>query len=163
MIAGLYAEFRRDPDTITWFLLPESYVVGMTAALLARMRGATIMSRRSLNDYQRNYFGFRWLERWYHKRSFLILGNSAAVIRQLRDDEGVPTEKLRLIYGGIDTDRFTSNCARVEVRADLGLCDETFLMVIVANLIPYKGHRDLVEALGIANQGLPVLLRSLRP
>jgi glycosyltransferase involved in cell wall biosynthesis len=155
VLMGVYEDFRRDRNTITWLMLPESYVVGMIAAFLARMHGATVMSRRSLNDYQKRYPGLRWLERRFHKRSFLILGNSAAVVEQLRDDEGVPDDKLRLIYGGVDSERFSSARGRVEVRAELGISDEAFVMVIVANLIPYKGHRDLLEALGRARQALP--------
>jgi glycosyltransferase involved in cell wall biosynthesis len=154
VMANLYSEFRRDGGTITWFLLPESYLLGMTAALFARMHGAVVMSRRSLNDYQEKYFGSRWLERQYHKRAFLVLGNSSAVIRQLHDEEGVPKSKLRLIYGAVETDSYRSKRARAEVRADIGLRDSTFLIVIVANLIPYKGHRDLFEALHIANERL---------
>jgi GalNAc-alpha-(1->4)-GalNAc-alpha-(1->3)-diNAcBac-PP-undecaprenol alpha-1,4-N-acetyl-D-galactosaminyltransferase len=155
MLMGVYKDFRRDRDTITWFMLPESYVVGMIAARLAGLRGATVMSRRSLNDYQARYPGLRWLERRFHRRAFLILGNSAAVVEQLRDSEGVPEDKLRLIYGGVDSERFSSTRAPEDIRTELNLGNKTFVMVIVANLIPYKGHRDLLDALGKARGALP--------
>ena len=40
--------------------------------------------------------------------------------------------------------------------ADLGLAPGTLVMCIVANLIPYKGHGDLIDALG---QAAPVICR----
>jgi glycosyltransferase involved in cell wall biosynthesis len=38
---------------------------------------------------------------------------------------------------------------------ELGLHSATFVMVMVANLIPYKGHRDLLEAVALAKSDLP--------
>lgn len=84
------------------FFLPEAYIVGAVAAWFARI-GVRAMSRRSLNDYQKAYPLLRRLETVLHRTMSAVLGNSVAVVRQLRDEEAVPQEKLGLIYNGIET------------------------------------------------------------
>jgi glycosyltransferase involved in cell wall biosynthesis len=75
-----------------------------------------------------------------------ICGNSKAVVSDLHT-EGVRHDQLKLIYNGIDLAHFESVKPRTEVRKALGVVPETLVFVMVANLIPYKGHADLLHAL----------------
>ena len=111
-----------------------------------------IMSRRSLAHYQQNWMGARHVERLLHSRMSAIVGNCRAIIRELMD-EGVPEAKLRLIYNGIEPE--VPRQDKGAARAALGLDDEALIGIVVANLIPYKGHRDLIEALALAAPKLP--------
>jgi glycosyltransferase involved in cell wall biosynthesis len=142
-----YVMLRTRPK-IVHFFLPAAYLIGAVAASLARVK-IRVMSRRSLNVYQRAYPTMRWLEMKLHGRMSAVLGNSMAVVRQLRDEERVPEDKLGLIYNGIEILQSTGN--RIVVRSSLGLDDQTLVFVIVANLIPYKGHRDLINAFSLAS------------
>lgn len=83
-----YVMLRTRPR-IVHFFLPAAYLIGAVAAGLARVK-IRVMSRRSLNVYQRGYPMMRWLEMKLHGGMTAILGNSMAVVRQLRDEEGVP-------------------------------------------------------------------------
>lgn len=149
LIAGthvIYTMLRMRPK-IVHFFLPAAYLIGAIAASLARMK-IRVMSRRSLNDYQLAYPMMRWLELKLHSRMDAVMGNSMAVVRQLHDEEEVSGDKLGLIYNGIelpvrDTDRAT-------LRSSLAIAGPTLVFTIVANLIPYKGHRDLITAFGLA-------------
>ena len=132
------------------FFLPAAYLIGATAATLACVK-VNIMSRRSLSFYQKAYPGVRRMEMIFHRRMNAILGNSRAVVHQLRDDEKVPLDKLGLIYNGIDMPA-AGKTDRAKVRASLGIDDGTLVLTIVANLIGYKGHLDLIAALGIAHE-----------
>ncbi|HLI13652.1 MAG TPA: glycosyltransferase [Alphaproteobacteria bacterium] len=143
---------QRRPDVVHFFL-PASYLIGAPCALLAGCR-RLVMSRRSLNFYQRRRWGTARLERWLHGRMVAVLGNSEAVVRDLRA-EGVPAARLRMISNGVDLARFSALPDRAAARRKLGIADSCFVMVIVANLIPYKGHRDLLAALGIVGGRLP--------
>jgi glycosyltransferase involved in cell wall biosynthesis len=80
-----------------------------------------------------------------------VTGNSRAVVKEL-SAEGVPESKLPLIYNGID---IASGMDRSEARHALGLKDDALVGVMVANLIPYKGHHDLIEGLGLIAGQLP--------
>jgi glycosyltransferase involved in cell wall biosynthesis len=154
---------RRSPGTITHFFLPMAYLVGMGTALAVGRPGPLVMSRRSLNLYQKNYPIIAAVERRLHRRADMVLANSAAVATQLRDEEGARADRLRLIYNGIDIEPFADErgARRTAMRAALGLADDVFVMAKVANLIPYKGHIGLLDALALVGDRLPESWRLL--
>lgn len=152
MLALAWAYWRTRPQ-ITHFFLPAAYIVGGVTSLAAPPM-LRIMSRRSLNHYQAKHQLFRRVEHWLHPRMDLVCGNSGAVIRDLQS-EGVQAERLRLIYNGIDTTGFEARRSRTAVRMELGIDEDAVMLVMVANLIPYKGHADLIQALSDAKGALP--------
>jgi glycosyltransferase involved in cell wall biosynthesis len=117
------------------------------------------MSRRSLNVYQHNHPVLRLAERVLHRSVTAMLGNSRSVVRQLCEEEAVPSARVGLIYNGVDVSRFCVPESRPTVRSALGLSAETVVLSMVGNLIPYKGHQDLLEALALAS---PALLQDWR-
>ena len=139
---------------IVHFFLPAAYVIGGPLALLARIP-IRIMSRRSLNVYQDTHPLARRLEPHIHKRMTAILGNSQRVTRQLIDEEGCVSEHVNLIYNGVDIGRFRPSPSRSRLRERLGLDVNAFVMTIIANLIAYKGHADLLAALARIAPDLP--------
>ncbi len=140
--------FMRKSADISCFYLPSSYYLGMLAHMVTGDKSRTIMFRRSLNDYQRGRFLIKLYERWLHEKVDMIVGNSKAVVEQLITAENVVPDKLRLIYNGVDLSDLHSNGNKhVSVREELQIDDNILVMTIVANLIPYKGHMDLILAL----------------
>ncbi|MDF9617289.1 glycosyltransferase [Pseudomonas entomophila] len=152
-VPALCCLYWRMRPQVTHFFLPAAYLVGGITSLFApaMKRG---MSRRSLNLYQSKHGWSRRLEQWLHSKMNFVSGNSQAVVQDLLD-EGVRQDKIRLIYNGVNFDRFDSARSRPQVRALLGIPDETLVFAIVANLIPYKGHADLIEAFGRVRAQLP--------
>lgn len=147
-----YLLFRR--PKIVHLFGPPAYVVGGVLALAAGHR-RLICSRRNMNHYQAKYPLLTKLERWLHHRVCALLGNSLAVVNQLRHEEGAPEARLGLIYNGIDLAPFESSVDRVGVRAALATGPADIVMIIVANLIAYKGHADLLAALASISDQLP--------
>jgi len=132
---------------IVHFFLPGSYLLAGPLSFLARIP-VKIMSRRSLNYYQRNYPGFVLkLEHWLHSKMQGILGNSQKVVDQLILEEGAKPERTSLLYNGIEMPKATER----DIRSELNLDKDSQVVAIVANLIPYKGHEDLLNAFGKAN------------
>jgi glycosyltransferase involved in cell wall biosynthesis len=151
--AALWLLYWRRRPQVAHFFLPAAYIVGGVVALFGpRMR--RVMSRRSLNLYQDKHKLFRRIEHWLHPRMDLVCGNSKAVVRDLQA-EGIEPARLRLIYNGMPLERFEACLPRAQVRASLGLSDDCLVFAIVANLIPYKGHDDLIDALGLIKDRLP--------
>ena len=158
---GLWKEFRRDRVTLTHFFLPHVYLIGMFAASVARLSAVTVMSRRALNFYQKGNGILRWLELRYHRKVKFILANSDRVIAQLQHDERVKMQKLKKIYNGVDVSRYANITTRNITRAHLGIGEGDLVFIIVANLIRYKAHQDLLRALYLIQQHLPPRWRLL--
>lgn len=137
--------WRRRPHVVHFFL-PSAYVIGGLVSLWSRVP-ARIMSRRSLNFYQRKHRLFTRIERFLHPRMSLVCANSKAVAAQLIE-EGIRPESIRLIYNGVSLDRDDSDVVRDPDAKRL-------LFVVVANLIPYKGHDDLLDAFAAIRERLP--------
>ena len=154
----LFHLIRHRPQ-IVHFFLPASLLLGLPLAL-ATFRPIRVVSRRSLNDYQRKRPVLARMERFLHRWATAVLGNSRVVIRQLAE-EGVCPGRLRLIYNGVDLDRLLPESTRVATRERLGISADALVLVMVANLIAYKGHTDLLESLSSARASLPAGWRLL--
>jgi len=150
----LLSILRRQKPDIVHFLLPAAYLFGAPLAILARVP-IRVMSRQSLNVYQQGSPWARTAERFLHRRMHAILAVSLRVLQELRDEEGAPPDRLGLIYNGIEVGAFSDASRGEAVRVELGLANAALVMVVVANLIPYKGHGDLLKALVIARPALP--------
>jgi glycosyltransferase involved in cell wall biosynthesis len=132
-------------------VLPNSYVLGALACRMAP-GPALMMSRVSLNWYQ-DWF-FRTVERRIlHRRLDLAVCNTKAIQCDLIA-EGVPPAKIRIIHNGIDTNEYRS-VERKLARDLLGIAQDAFVLTVVANFHPYKGHADLLQMLHMARSGLP--------
>jgi glycosyltransferase involved in cell wall biosynthesis len=143
--------FRRQNARLVHFYLPGAYIIGGLTALAARQSNV-VMSRRSLNDYQLGHPMAARIERFLHRRMRILTANASAAVSQLID-EGAPRNRTLLLQNGVDTSLFDSAPTRRDIRERMALSQDTLVLVIVANLIPYKGHADLIEALGaVADQ-----------
>jgi glycosyltransferase involved in cell wall biosynthesis len=139
------------PD-ILHFFLTEPYLVGSIATWRTDL--IRIMSRRSLAHYQRRHPMLARLERRLHRRTSVLLGNSAAVVEELVRECG-EQHRVGLIHNGISVGLHITPQDRAAMRAQTGLPPDAFVMAIVANLIPYKGHMDLFAALASIKDRLP--------
>lgn len=137
------------PD-IVHFYLPAAYLVGSAATYGQKVR--RVLSRRSLAQYQRKYPGVQTLERLTHRTIDVALANSRAVASEL-EREGIPRAQIGIIYNGVDCR--VQLPGRTAARQKLGIDAETFVLICIANLNPYKGHADLLQALAAAKFDLP--------
>lgn len=134
------------PD-IVHFFLPASYLWGAPLALIARQK-KLLMSRRSLNNYQQGDTWYRWCEMRLHPLMSRILVNSKAITEQLVKIEKVEPQKITLIYNGVKQP-IIDEVAVSALRTRFITQPSNILIGCVANLIPYKGHADLLEALAL--------------
>ena len=142
----LIQEFRSYKPDIVHYFLPEAYILGGFLSFMFGPR-RLVMSRRSRNFYQ-NRSPLTRLERLLHRRMDRILTNSKANLADLRS-EGAPNERLTLCYNGIDATKYKTSSTRAKLPAYLPINDNDLVITCVANLIPYKGHEDIIAALKI--------------
>jgi UDP-glucose:(heptosyl)LPS alpha-1,3-glucosyltransferase len=79
-----------------------------------------------------------------------VIALSRMVEGHMRQYHGVPHDRLRLVYNGVDVDRFSPDACRPHrqaVRRRLGVRDET-LLLIVAHNFRLKGVSTLLRAVG---------------
>lgn len=111
----------------------------------------------------------RWLPRYrefaalasrqYARDGRIILALSRMVADDLRRFHQVPPEQMRIIYNGVDTERFSPAhriVHRAPVREQLGLRDEV-LLLIVAHNFRLKGVPALLQAASkLVRAGQPI-------
>ena len=114
------------------------------------------MSRLSLNFCHQTLWPYRVIEPCLlHRLVDITIGNAHAVLRDLRA-EGVPEDKLRLVYNGIDGATLRGMMVdRDEARLQLGIASDALVLSAVGNLHVYKGHADLLQSLSLLRGRLP--------
>ena len=138
---------------IVHFFLPMAYLVGAPIALLTGVP-IRILSRRSLNRYQDGHPFVSRVERRLHRHMTMVLGNSERVVRELIETEDCPP-----IVSNSSTTALTSAPSRQPLprpwQKERARARRELVLVMVANLIPYKGHADLLRALAASADRLP--------
>lgn len=74
----------------------------------------------------------------------LAIGCSAGTLQGLTED-GVPPERMRVVYNGLDFERLAGGDAR-RLRAELGIAPDDVVVVSVGSLIHRKGFDVLLRA-----------------
>jgi len=75
---------------------------------------------------------------------FYVLNSQAAKASKAL---AVPAERVRVVYNGIDTERFQPSASwREEFRRTLGVVDDVFVIGCLATFSVYKDHPTFVEA-----------------
>ena len=154
IVAGqtkLFALIKRWRPDIVHFFLPSPYLAGAPVAIAASVP-IKVMSRRSMADYRGNWPFIAPLEQRLHRHMDAVIGNANAVTEELRQ-EGVPEQKLHLIYNGVRQSAET--ISRSAARQQLNIDPHDLVLSTIANLMPYKGHVDLIAALREIADRLP--------
>jgi len=140
---------RARPDVLHAFLY-HSYVTAAPAARLARVP-VLVAGRRSLGDYKQERRALLAAERAATSVTDLLIANAHSVADDTLRHEGVPPGKLTVVYNGLPDSAFDpAPPAAIDTDLPVVLC--------VANLKRYKGHRHLLDAVALLRPGLPCML-----
>ena len=123
---------KTDPEIVHYYL-PHSYILGSFLPYFFRKR-KYIMSRRSLNYYQKKIPLCGLIEKKLHKKMNLIITNSKQNYDQLINEEDVEAKKCLIISNGVKTVTYKKK----ENKSVQILC--------VANFIKYKNHLMIINA-----------------
>jgi sugar transferase (PEP-CTERM/EpsH1 system associated) len=111
-------------------------------------------------EHGRHYPDFRRPKRVAMNKLLLpftdgIVAVSAFVRDCLRDHEGLPERRMRVLYNGIDPDRFDVAADRVELRREQGIGPDDPVVGTAARLAPVKDHATLLGAFREVKKRLP--------
>ncbi|ACS83987.1 glycosyltransferase family 4 protein [Musicola paradisiaca] len=114
---------------------------------------------RILNPLQRKLLWWSGFHRYVmaqeqamyqHPALKAVICNSRMVADEIRRYFGVPEEKIHLIYNGVNTDSFTPSLRQTHrraVRQQLGIADDTPLMLFVGSGFERKGLAGAIHAI----------------
>jgi glycosyltransferase involved in cell wall biosynthesis len=126
--------------------LPLVTFMGTTAGRLCKTP-LVITSRRALGTHQERLKVLRPLDLMANTWSHRVTVNSKAVWNDVVRRDHIDPRKLILIYNAVDPTPYESaRLSRERMRQTLGLKPEEKAVIVIANLIPYKGHSDLFHA-----------------
>lgn len=146
---GIVADFA--PDVVHSFLFHANVACRIVSVL------GTLPSRRLICEIQTVEVERPWhltVERFTHRWCRCVVGNSSSVIEHLARHARIEAERLVLVPGGVDPDPIRS--AGPSDRHALGLNDADPVLLWVGRLDPVKGLDDLIAAVAIVNQTIPI-------
>jgi glycosyltransferase involved in cell wall biosynthesis len=123
------------------------YDGGKYGRMAARMAGVPGIIHTVHNIYVKRrtkYHLINWALSFFTDR---IIAVSGAVKESLIRYDRIKPEKVQVIYNGIDFQKFNDHVSSREVRSELGIKPEDFVIGVIARLEEQKGHRYLLEAL----------------
>lgn len=136
------------PDVLQAYL-PLTSLMGVIAGRMAGTR-CIVIGRRALASHQDRVPSAKWIDWAANRLAHAITANSEAVRADHAARDGLPLDRIKVIPNAIEPARFENNpVRRAYVRKSLGLGENEIAILCVGNLIPYKGHDDLIEALGL--------------
>ena len=131
------------PD-ILHTMMPVCNILGATAGRMARVPHL-VCTKLALPVYRDGSRLIAILEDltdpWFERVHCKSRGIAEAVGRTKR----IPRERMRVVYNGLLSGTYGSASGQ-QVRAELGIPDSAFVIGMLANLIEYKGHADVLRA-----------------
>ena len=124
----------------------DGHAVGL-AAVVARCTGIPLVATRRVD--------FHLQRPWPWRQAESVIAVSAAVRAVLLED-GIPSEKVRVVHSGIDVDA-TGAVTPADIRSGLGLPPGSTVVVNVAALVAHKDHRTLIAAAAVLGPRFPDL------
>lgn len=140
-LARLLRQIRPD---ILHTLIPVCNVLGPVAGKLARVPHI-VCTKLALGVYRDSSRFLPIMEDFCDRFFDLVHCKSQGILDDIAAREPIPRSRMRVIYNGLDTSRYERSGTRPN-REEFGIPDDAFVIGMVANLIPYKGHAEVVTA-----------------
>jgi len=146
----LYSNINRLTPDVLHSYLEGSNILSALLKIIAKRKLRVVWGVRSSELFLSQYDWLRPLvgkiEARLSHRADLIIVNSGAGIEHAAKN-GFPRSKMKLVYNGIDTDRFILDPGlRSGLREVWGVQPEELLIGIVARLDPIKDHPNFITA-----------------
>jgi glycosyltransferase involved in cell wall biosynthesis len=143
---------RGQPDLVQGWMYHGDLAAFIALCLSGRRRQTRLVwsIRCSNMDFSRYSVHLRVVARacaLLSGRPDVVTANSAAGMTE-HERLGYHSRRSEIIYNGVDTSEFRPDAqARVEMRRELGLADDAFVVAHVARLDPMKDHENFLAAM----------------
>jgi len=153
LILSLVRLLRRERIHLLQTYLFTANTWGRLAGRLARVP-IIVSSERNVDMWEQGFKRVlgRLLDRWTH----VTIGNSEAVKAYLTR-KGLPADKVRVIYNGVDPDRFTGPVAIDDIKSELGIPPNHAVVGLLARLEPQKDPHTFLQAAALVAATCPAV------
>jgi len=117
--------------------------VGRVAAIFARVPIIFVHAHTSFEKYTKGQILVERFLRFFTDRIILC---SQAVAKSAKRYLNLKTEKMVVVYNGVDKPTLMERLTPFETRKEFNLLPDDCVIGCVASLAPHKGHRYLLEA-----------------
>lgn len=157
LVHSLRKTFQEEkPDIIHSHGVKANFACRLAARAFPHIPLVTTVHSNLRFDYPNplSYFFASRLEFWTRKfnHHFIVVTDA---LKSILVNEGVAPERVTRVYNGISIEKLQVNETMEEVRKDLGLPLDVFLVGNVSRFVPVKGLPDLIEALGLLSASYP--------
>lgn len=155
LLVAMTGYLRRERPQIVQSYLFWTNIYG---CLAAKITGAPVMvtSRYSMTDTQYLKPLYMRLQNLANRWTTAIIANAQAVKEDcLRYEKCVTPEMIRVIYNGVDLDRYAPKSPDPAIRAALEIPVNAPLVGVIGTLSPYKNHQNFLRAASIVLQQIP--------
>jgi len=125
------------------------------ATIAARMAGVRVILCQVHNINTWETWRQRWMDRFLLRWRTAMIAVSEEVKRDIVANLHCPPERVRVLYNGVDLEEYGSARPDPELRARLAVPEGRRLVVVLARLVPQKGHIRLLRALEAVRNELP--------
>lgn len=132
----------RRPDIVHTFF-PVCNVIGVLAARIAGV-SCILSSRRDYGEWMSRHY--LWATRFANRFVTCIVANSTQVKDLTIKKEGLNSDRIKVIYNGIDTEKFRNIRYDNKLKRELGIPDANKIIGIIANFRPMKHHYTFIKA-----------------
>jgi glycosyltransferase involved in cell wall biosynthesis len=137
------------------FAIPEKSSKALVSTVHSTWKGEAEAIRheglRKLNTNERFMLEFNSLlrssEKKLMKRSNALIGVSTYTKKELTEFYDITEEKIRVIYNGVDVEKFKPNTDKAGVRRELGLEEKQKIILFVGRLYQRKGLDTLLQSI----------------
>ena len=147
---GLAAEIRRTRADVV-HLHSGSWYKGAKAARLAGVGRVVYTEHGREHDDPRL---MRLLDRRAAERTTVVVAVSTRLRDYLADTVGIDPAKLRVVHNAVDTTAFAPGAAPADLRAQLAIPADAWIVGSVGRLEPVKAYERLIDAAAALRGGL---------
>lgn len=108
--------------------------------------------------YRFNIYGRKWIENRTLEKSDQIITLSKYTRDKLYDVYNTPKDKIAIIQGGVDLNRFRPTENKIKIRQQLGIPSEKIVLLTVRNQVPRMGLDNLILAMKKVMMAAPKIL-----
>ncbi|MFW6457348.1 MAG: glycosyltransferase [Planctomycetota bacterium] len=115
--------------------------------------GTRLVAHRRIEFYPgRGILGLGWLKYHYGVDAYITVSER---LRQILLDAGLPPDQIFTVRSVTDTQRFKNTPPNPELRNELGIPEDAFVVGNVGYLVPHKDHANLLDAAAIVSAQIP--------